>query len=64
MNKLSHKYIGLRAAMAGCGVVGAHAETAATVTIQADVPGTKISPDLIGIFFEDINYAADGGLYA
>jgi alpha-L-arabinofuranosidase len=24
----------------------------------------KISPDLFGIFFEDINYAADGGLYA
>lgn len=24
----------------------------------------KISKDLIGIFFEDINYAADGGLYA
>jgi alpha-L-arabinofuranosidase len=23
-----------------------------------------ISPDLFGIFFEDINYAADGGLYA
>ena len=23
-----------------------------------------ISPDLIGVFFEDINYAADGGLYA
>jgi len=28
-------------------------------------PGSKpISPDLFGIFFEDINYAADGGLYA
>ncbi|MFD1871075.1 alpha-L-arabinofuranosidase C-terminal domain-containing protein [Hymenobacter bucti] len=27
-------------------------------------PTTKaISPDLFGIFFEDINYAADGGLY-
>ena len=26
--------------------------------------GTKISPDLFGIFFEDINYSADGGLYA
>jgi len=25
---------------------------------------TQISPDLIGVFFEDINYAADGGLYA
>lgn len=24
----------------------------------------KISPDLFGIFFEDISYAADGGLYA
>lgn len=24
----------------------------------------QISPDLFGIFFEDINYAADGGLYA
>ncbi|MEI7504170.1 MAG: alpha-L-arabinofuranosidase C-terminal domain-containing protein, partial [Paludibacter sp.] len=23
-----------------------------------------ISPDLVGVFFEDINYAADGGLYA
>jgi alpha-N-arabinofuranosidase len=24
----------------------------------------KISPDLFGLFFEDINYSADGGLYA
>lgn len=34
-----------------------------TVTITRD--GSKaISDKLIGIFFEDINYAADGGLYA
>lgn len=26
--------------------------------------GKKISSDLFGLFFEDINYAADGGLYA
>lgn len=26
--------------------------------------GKKISSDLLGLFFEDINYAADGGLYA
>ena len=25
--------------------------------------GKKISPDLFGLFFEDINYSADGGLY-
>lgn len=36
----------------------------ATVTIQASGPGKPISPDLVGIFFEDLNYAADGGLYA
>ena len=36
----------------------------ATVTIEAGSQGKKISPDLFGIFFEDINYAADGGLYA
>ena len=26
--------------------------------------GVPIRPDMIGLFFEDINYAADGGLYA
>ncbi|MBQ8673418.1 MAG: alpha-L-arabinofuranosidase [Bacteroides sp.] len=34
-------------------------------TVTADVSQVKpISEELIGIFFEDINYAADGGLYA
>lgn len=33
------------------------------IVIQADKP-KAISPNLFGIFFEDINYAADGGLYA
>lgn len=38
-------------------------EVKATVTINAK--NTKsISDKLIGIFFEDINYAADGGIYA
>ncbi|MBO2008841.1 alpha-L-arabinofuranosidase C-terminal domain-containing protein [Hymenobacter negativus] len=31
---------------------------------QQGSAGKRISPDLFGIFFEDINYAADGGLYA
>jgi alpha-N-arabinofuranosidase len=33
--------------------------------IKADVahPGAAISPQMFGIFFEDINFAADGGLY-
>ena len=38
----------------------------AQVSIQVDAsnPGVKVSPNLYGIFFEDINHAADGGLYA
>lgn len=36
----------------------------ATVTIDASGPGKPISPDLVGIFFEDLSNAADGGLYA
>jgi len=35
-----------------------------TLSIQAAEPGKSISPHLFGIFFEDLNYAADGGLYA
>ena len=34
------------------------------ITIKLDQPGKPISPDLFGIFFEDLNWAADGGLYA
>jgi alpha-L-arabinofuranosidase len=33
-------------------------------TAQTAKGGKKISPDLFGLFFEDINYSADGGLYA
>src|SRR5579872_3715109 len=36
----------------------------ASLTIAADQPGHPISPTLYGIFFEDINCSADGGLYA
>ncbi|MDW7980706.1 MAG: alpha-L-arabinofuranosidase C-terminal domain-containing protein [Verrucomicrobiales bacterium] len=34
------------------------------IRIEAGQPGKSISPYLIGVFFEDLNYAADGGLYA
>ncbi|HPT31673.1 MAG TPA: carbohydrate binding domain-containing protein [Prolixibacteraceae bacterium] len=36
----------------------------ALFTIQAGKPLFEIQPTMWGIFFEDINYAADGGLYA
>lgn len=34
----------------------------AKITIQVDKPGHAVSPSLFGIFFEDINLSADGGL--
>ena len=36
----------------------------ATLTVNVDQPGIKISPTLYGLFFEEINNAGDGGLYA
>ena len=38
--------------------------SAATVTVGADHPGAAINPAMWGVFFEDINFGADGGLYA
>ena len=34
-----------------------------TVTVETQKPGAEIQPTMYGIFFEDINFAADGGLY-
>lgn len=34
------------------------------LTIRTDKPGAQVQPTMYGLFFEDINYAADGGLYA
>jgi hypothetical protein len=36
----------------------------ARLTVQVDSPGHAVPPTLHGLFFEDINHGADGGLYA
>ena len=36
----------------------------ASISVQVDRPGVKVSPMLYGIFFEEINRAGDGGIYA
>jgi alpha-N-arabinofuranosidase len=36
---------------------------AAVINVDLAHPGAAISPQMFGIFFEDINFAADGGLY-
>ena len=44
-------------------LVASSAAHAATIDVQADKPGHKVAPTLWGIFFEDINLSADGGIY-
>jgi alpha-L-arabinofuranosidase len=43
---------------------GAVSLSAATLTVAVDQPGAAINPAMWGVFFEDINFGADGGLYA
>ena len=42
-----------------------NAQTATnTIDVNTSKLGASIQPTMYGIFFEDINFAADGGLYA
>lgn len=45
-----------------CAVCGICAQNNAV--LRADKPGAAVSSTMYGIFFEDINFGADGGLYA
>jgi len=40
------------------------AQASKTFTVYAKQPGAEISPTMWGVFFEDINLGADGGIYA
>src|SRR5215211_6891226 len=48
-------------------VVAAQAVPAAaqsrSITVRVDRPGAAVPKTLFGLFFEDINFGADGGLY-
>ncbi|MCR4809930.1 MAG: carbohydrate binding domain-containing protein [Prevotella sp.] len=43
------------------GVLTAQAQH--VMDVQTQKPGATVQPTMYGLFFEDINYAADGGLY-
>ena len=42
----------------------AKGQSAATVAVRASQPGAVVSSNLFGIFFEEINSAGEGGIYA
>ena len=41
-----------------------NAQNAHQMVVQTNKLGAEIQPTMYGLFFEDINYGADGGLYA
>jgi len=53
--------LGFIVAMGWAAAVSAGAPV--TATVQVDKPAHAVPKELYGIFFEDINYAADGGIY-
>jgi alpha-N-arabinofuranosidase len=54
--------LGLLGLLVGAGAVQAQTGPAA-ITVQVNKPGAAVSKNMYGLFFEDINFAADGGLY-
>ncbi len=44
--------------------IAGKAQETTKIDIDVSRPGSEIQPTMYGIFFEDINFAADGGLYA
>jgi alpha-L-arabinofuranosidase len=58
-----HSFIKVILLVAFLGAFARSGIAQASLTVEVDKPGHRISPNLWGIFFEDINLSADGGIY-
>lgn len=54
----------LAAALTLVAGIALNAQNSHHMVVQANKTGAEIQPTMYGLFFEDINYGADGGLYA
>ncbi len=54
----------LAAALTLVAGIALNAQNPHHMVVQANKTGAEIQPTMYGLFFEDINYGADGGLYA
>ena len=59
-----NKHLAFLSALALSAGMNLNAQDANHMVIQANKIGAEIKPTMYGHFFEDINYGADGGLYA
>ena len=58
------RFPALATGLALLGTLAVSAQTApASLTVQVNKPGAAVNKNMYGLFFEDINFAADGGLY-
>lgn len=65
MNRSRHLLLHMGSVMGVCLAVALTGSAASVrLSVQVDRPGATIAPTMWGIFFEDINLGADGGLYA
>jgi alpha-N-arabinofuranosidase len=59
-----HQFKILTCFFLGCFAISLNAQKPIPIIVNVDKPGAVIKPTMWGIFFEDINFAADGGIYA
>lgn len=59
-----NKHLSFLSALALTAGLSLQAQNVNQMVIQANKIGAEIQPTMYGHFFEDINYGADGGLYA
>jgi len=62
MRNLIRYSTGLAISLAAC--AGPGMAQPAALTVQTGQPGAQLNHGMWGIFFEDVNFGADGGLYA
>lgn len=63
INRLLSSFLCAGAVLAAT-AAGATDSGVTVLDLNAAKPGAEIQPTMYGLFFEDINYGADGGLYA
>jgi len=62
MNSFLRHFLAPVSALAAA--TGICAAQPAVITVQTDQPGVPLNRAMWGVFFEDVNFGADGGLYA
>lgn len=59
----AHSFLPILCLFLSVSIAAGQPSISASLKIQVDKPGAKVSPTLYGIFFEEVNMAGDGGLY-